>query len=354
MPNSEIESFVLAALEAAGATLEPLGYSLTDALLPEDLATKLGGAPLLRLTFDSEVAQEDPDAVLVTYGHPLVDSLVEHTLTQRRGFQLYSDLTPDACGLSPDRALNLLNRAVTFQHARPPQFRSSQYILASELSVGFRVRYQSATRVEEFINVWVDAEGTILGDVGPIYTQQPWTFRLPAQWAKVPFTPPDPVDQILTKARAHAEGEAAKRAQEMFASDRAQYDSERARTIAYYEQTMNDLKTKAKTADDTRRDTLDGRYQAALADRDRRLADLENAYTVHHEVFWDYMAWHVFPKLIVSFTVQSRDRQLSVDALYNPLTRTLEPPRCGQCGNPAQDLSWRRTVWVGACCRRER
>ncbi len=350
MPNSEIETFVVAALEAAGATVESLGYSLTDAVLPEPLASKLGVSALLRLTFDSEVAQENTDAVLVTYGHPLVDALVEHTLSERRGFQLYANLTPEVCMLGPDRALSLLNRSVSFRHARPPQFRSSQTLLASDLSIGFRVRYQSATRVEEFINVWMDAHGTVLCDAGPLYAQQPWTFRLPSQWAKVPFTTPDPVDQLLAKARVYAEGQASSRAQAIFASDRTQYASERARMVAYYEQTLKDLKNKLAAADDAHRDTLNGRYQAALADRDRRLADLDAAYTVHHEVSWDYLVWHISPRLLLSFTVQSRDRQLPIDVLYNPLTRTLQPPRCGQCGNPAQDLSWRRDAWIGACC----
>jgi hypothetical protein len=76
MSNDEkmnLRSFVTAYLKRTGAIVEETGYELVETLLPEGIGPDMQDQ--LLLSFDSEVARENPTALLVTYGSSFLDEM---------------------------------------------------------------------------------------------------------------------------------------------------------------------------------------------------------------------------------------------------------------------------------------
>jgi hypothetical protein len=73
--STELQDFVLDTLRTQGAVVEPPAYGVSDVLLPDDLAARLGVEAFQRLTFDEAAA--GPGITHLTYGHALVERLAE-------------------------------------------------------------------------------------------------------------------------------------------------------------------------------------------------------------------------------------------------------------------------------------
>src|SRR5574341_109848 len=72
-----LADFVLDFCRAQGGVVEPPTYGVHDVLLPDAVAAQLGIDPLQRLAFDDASAAASNGVTLLTYGHPLVERMME-------------------------------------------------------------------------------------------------------------------------------------------------------------------------------------------------------------------------------------------------------------------------------------
>ena len=348
MPKNDIERFVLDALAAEGAAMETLGYGLTEVVIPEALALVLQVPPLMTLVFDSEAHREAPEAMLVTYGHPLVDALIAYTLERHRGFRFYVHLDPHDYAVSAERVQSLLGQTLEFRKTRKPEVVSMAPIMGYDFSFRFRVAWQSSSRVEEVAEHLVDSQGNALSSSE--YDRTFWQTEPGPHERVLPTMPPRPFAHLYQKVRQATEADAKARSKKLAESDRSQYDREYQRMQTYYQSTLQELKSKmATSSNDCRSQVFQERYRAAEADRDRRLADLRGAYTVDYQIVLDHVLMYGVPRMMVWLGLQQKAEHLSVPVLINLLTRTLDPFPCQVCSMPARSLTF-ESVWVGECC----
>lgn len=118
MPNGTINlrSFVTSYLERSGAVFEDAGYELVEVLLDHELSPVFKGH--LMLAFDSEVARENPSAILVTYGSVFLDELARLAADYGR----YTIIYGPAPGSKPGGRLEReIHDRVEFVRCRPPK-----------------------------------------------------------------------------------------------------------------------------------------------------------------------------------------------------------------------------------------
>lgn len=89
-----------------GKLIERPAYGLVD-LLPDEVARRLGTEPLLRLAFTEETAAAHPEAIHLTYSHPLLESIVEDM--RGRGWPCVVTLTRFACSVLASSSLSRTN-----------------------------------------------------------------------------------------------------------------------------------------------------------------------------------------------------------------------------------------------------
>ncbi|MGM8365277.1 hypothetical protein ACLIBG_07310 [Virgibacillus sp. W0181] len=72
----QLQQFVTETVENLGGMVMPVEYALCDVLIPETYAPYFQSKTELKLAFDFEVAQENPDAEFVTFGSYILEQLL--------------------------------------------------------------------------------------------------------------------------------------------------------------------------------------------------------------------------------------------------------------------------------------
>lgn len=67
----------------------PAGYHTLEVLLEEDIRSRFGGRDHLLLAFSPDAAKENPDSELLTYGSPLLDTIVDVASARGNTAHLY-------------------------------------------------------------------------------------------------------------------------------------------------------------------------------------------------------------------------------------------------------------------------
>ncbi|QKY70156.1 hypothetical protein [Lentibacillus sp. CBA3610] len=72
----QLQQFVTETVENLGGMVMPVEYALCDVLIPETYAGYFQNKTELKLAFDYEVAQENPDSEFVTFGSYVLEQLL--------------------------------------------------------------------------------------------------------------------------------------------------------------------------------------------------------------------------------------------------------------------------------------
>ncbi len=354
MPERTLERFVVDALHHQGAIAELDGDSTLDVLLPDDLARTLASPAELHVAFDPEVAAERPDSTFVTYGSPLLDGLIARTLDDDRVFTSYSSL--EAFSLPP-QILDQVHSAVLLVKSRPPALADHSTYLYKDVGFVFRASYESDERVEEEVEVLVTGDGYPASEHLASYRRHVWeTTRDDSPAATLPLGASLPVATLYDTARLEAAAAIRRRADELLRASQSARDRERLQMLGYYEkivdqlaERMGQLESQADISSERIQRAHD-RLEAARADRERRLADLDLKYAIEPSAALDHVRIYYVPKAVLDLQVQQGTASLPYQMVYNFVTRRLEPVHCPLCGRRTDRLIYGQRGWQGLCC----
>ncbi len=326
-------SFITAYLERTGAVLGEAGYELLEALLPEGLPSFKDQEELL-LAFDYEVAQENPEAIFVTYGSLFLDRLAELATGYGRYTVLYG---PEGSVKQTEWLEQEILKEIEFRHCRLPKVIHKWLEGHTLRGFYFRAVFSSYEKTEELLEIVVDG---YTGLVVPDFTV--W-------WGKV-MAVEEPFWQ-LPRAKSISPGklyQAACREAEKQAKERAlvfQYQSkerlkkELDKVSGYYIQMSREIKNKLKaTEEKDKRDRLAKKLAAVEEERQRREKDALERYAIEVALHLDHIVDYRLPRLHVKLEIQHKKQLLNTTVLYNLLAHRLEAPVCPLCGHPSQCL----------------
>ncbi len=340
MPNDQainLRSFVASYLERSGAVVEEAGYELVEALLDGELSPIFKDH--LLLAFDSEVARENPSAVLVTYGSAFLDEVARRAAEYGRYTILYG---PDP-GSKPSGAFwarleRKIRDQVEFVRCRPPKVAHQWLEEHCYRGFYFRAVFRSYERTEDLVAVVVDSH---TGLVAPDFAGW-WNGVAPAGEPQVDLPPAKALDwpELYQTACRDAERQARERAAVLQAQTATKLSRELAKVTGYYTGLAAETERKlAATTDETRRERLQKQLEAVQADRRRRERDTLERYSQEVDLHLDHLVEYRLPRLHIRLEVQHRNQVLNTTLLYNPFAHRLETPVCPVCGQPTTRLA---------------
>ncbi|MGD0623057.1 MAG: hypothetical protein ABSA82_11485, partial [Thermacetogeniaceae bacterium] len=321
-----LRSFVAAYLVRSGAVFEEAGYELVEALLDGELSPIFEDH--LLLAFDSEVARENPSAILVTYGSTFLDEVARLAADYGRYTILYG---PDTGSKPGGRLEREIHNRVEFVRCRPPKVVHQWLEEHSFRGFYFRAVFRSYERTEDLVAVVVDSH---TGLVAPDFASW-WNGVVATGERQVDLPRAKSLDwpELYQTARQDAERQARERAAAFQAQTARRLAGEVAKVTGYYTGLASEIARKlAATDDEVKRGRLQKQLEAVQADHQRREKDTLERYAEEVDLYLDHLVEYRLPRLHVRLELQHRDQTLNTTLLYNPFAHRLETPVCPLCG----------------------
>jgi len=348
--QSGLRDFVLGYCRQAGAIVEPPAYGVSDVLLPEEVAARLGIAPFQRFAFEEPSDQETgsfvPDQVTsLYYGHPLMERIAEEVRQQTGNARLYINaVRVDKRGLAA-----LASKAFTFPNARlfPVPKAEERAALYHYVRFNFKADLVADEKRELILPVYMHVQGgyaleeeeseqIIHLESTPGFAELP---ESPPSWrpAEAPLSRPA-LAELLERARQAALERLAAPLEMLHQRVHRFLELDRARLEQYYHDLRGDLERRLQGAGDERRDTLKEKMAAVEAERQAKLADAEEKYRVRVTLGLVNLLLVVQPKVILPMQIKNRTTTSTRLVVWDPLLHRLEPLACDFCGRPSFSL----------------
>ncbi|MEX2290467.1 MAG: hypothetical protein WD794_09105 [Mycobacteriales bacterium] len=322
--------FWLRAAEAEGA-LHEQGDDAAVVLLPAPLREAFELPEEVTVTADPEVARED-GALLLAQGHPVLDRATERVLA--RGDVGRLPLAwPAGVPPSAEVLVERLRSQVQVDHGRidvSGELPVAGY--APVLRVGALVTYSLTLddRFQERQEVWVDAE-----------TGLPLPPTVSAALAAAPTTSglthlvlPADRAQAAAAAQVELEQRADERLGALSRQSRGTRDSEVARVADYYRAALDALARRRVAAPADKQALLDARADATRAERERRLAEVEEKFRGTQSIRWYRVHEVLVPTARLPVTIRRGSREYPFVFRWLLPLQMVAPFRCPHCAEP--------------------
>ena len=324
MPSDQtinLRSFVAAYLERSGAVVEEAGYEPVEALLDGELSPIF--KEHLLLAFDSEVARENPSAILVTYGSAFLDEVAGKAASYGRYTILYG---PDPGSKPGGRLEREIQDQVEFVRCRPPKVVHQWLEEHSYRGFYFRAVFRSYERTEGLIAVVVDGH---TGLVAPDF----------AGWWKGVVATEEPQVILPSAKTLHWTGlyqTACRDAKDRPGSAQPPHRPKRqegspARWLRSPVTTSNSLQRSPGSwlPPAMRLKSSLAEAVGGCANRPRRREKrYPGALSQEVELYLDHLVEYRLPRLHIRLELQHRNQILNTTLLYNPFAHRLEIPVC--------------------------
>jgi hypothetical protein len=346
---TDLADFVLDFCRAQGGVVEPPTYGVYDVLLPDATAAQLGIDPWQRFAFDDASAAASNGVTLLTYGHPLVERMMEAARAVPACARFYvNDVRLDKTGLAA-----LARDSLSFPNANLGEVPHTleERAMFRYVRFNFKAALLTDEKREQLVSVLMDAQtGAAVDDFSaaeahrlaetPAFTALP---AAPAQWtaARDPLAP-EPFRALLDRAARVAVDrlEAVITPLEKRAARHLELD--RARLETYYAGLERDLERRLRRADaeaaEARRTSLESKLAATRADHAAKLADVEAKYHLRVELDLVNLAVIAQPKIMLPVRIENRQAGVTRHVVWDSLRHTIEPLVCDVCLRPGVKL----------------
>jgi len=337
-----LQDFVLAYCEEVGGLIERPAYGLVDLLLPDEVARRLGTEPLLRLAFTEETAAAHPEAIHLTYGHPLLESIVE----DMRGRGLALRRYVNQVRLQRPGLFQLIKDELAFPNAwlRPLKKAAEAPQIHYYIRFNFKVALITDEKQEELASVLMDLhtgqpawelEDQEILPLEPEYRLRPMPDAPPLWRPELPLHSAERLAWLQEEAGRAVARKLASTIEALQRRTARRLELDRARLEAFYDDTAADLERRlARTEDEARQASLKEKLAFVQAERERKLADVEAKYRLRINLELISTVLISQPKISLRARLQNRYASAQPTFIWDPLLHRVEPPLCQVCGWP--------------------
>ncbi len=339
--------FWLRYVESAGGTWEHDSDRLL-VLLPETLTTTYDLPEEQHITADPEVARED-HVTLLTPGHPLLNQASEEILTEGDIGQLQLQ-RPSSAAPNADQLLAAAREEFPVDHGRIDATGAPTTGLRPVANVGALVTYQLSTSDlrQEQTECWVDV-GSRLTIPEPVIDRLRRGDR--ESLAEDAATLPRSIQ--LTEALAYAherlEAQARGRRSALSVSAREDFRREHERTTDYYDQALASMRQRIAAAPADRAGALQARTENMVAERARRIAEVEEKHQPQHSIHPFRLHLIHVPVLRLPVDIRRGDRRYPLTLEWLEPARTFAGLRCPHCDATAPLVASKTRLGCQAC-----
>jgi hypothetical protein len=338
-----LQRFILEHLEAHGALVERPAYNVVELLLPDELAAQLETAPYLLLAFGEEEESAFPGSRLLTYGHPLVDHIIEMAKEEGKTARWYvNDVRLEKRDLFEviKKETTLPNAWILPADDAAPQARMHYYV-----RFNFKVTLLSDEKEEKLASILMDLNRglpatELEAEASHLFLErEPRTRPLadaPLLWQS--DLPPLSLESLALLQDRAAQAittrlGATLRAWQGRAARRLELDL--ARLQAFYDDTEANLRRRLERTDDPeQQQRINEKLAFARSDREHKITDARAKYQLRLVLELINAELISQPKLALIARVENRYVSARPTFVWDPLLHRLEPPLCAHCGQP--------------------
>ncbi len=344
MPEDiSLEDLVLGYCLQAGGLVEPPAYGIYEVLLPDEVAERINIAPHQLFTFDPEDSREG--VTYLHYGHPLVDAIANELRWQSaNGIFFINSVRPEKPGLyaAAEKAFSLPNARLFPVPDAAEQVRLHHYV-----RFNFKVSLIADEKRELILPVWMDLQsgypvnGAEIERLAPLDTENQIPVMMPAApalWTREPPLAPKTLSALLERARKAVPGALGDTLAHLEKRLARYLELDRARLEEYYSDLLKDAERRLQKTEMDRRPALEAKIAAISAEREAKLADVEQKYHLHIQLELINLAVIVLPKVDLVVEVRKRTAAVKRTFTWNPLLHVFEPLACDVCGQAGAAL----------------
>ncbi len=321
-------SFWLDYVDAHDGLWERSGDTIL-AVLPERLAARHDLPESALVTDDPDISRED-GVLFLGAGHPEIGRAAESVIaTGDVGTLTLPHRTQPP--LSTEDLLTMVRDLIAVDHGRidatgsPIRTHRPTLRLSALVSHTVSAEDHFTETAECLVDVpsriaWPEDAATHLRQAAATADTAP-SRRLPA----------DALIPALAAAHKVLDATAAARGRILSAGADAERDAELTRAREYYAAALAAIDKRRTGADPRRTTLLDARTEATTAERDRRMAEIDEKYRHQHALRPYRLHLVDVPVWRLDTDVRRGDRRWPVTFEYLPLTGTLAPTRCPTC-----------------------
>jgi len=347
---SELADFVLNVFRRSGGIVGPPAYGVYEVLLPGEVTRRWNQPSYQRLAFADEAPAETAateDVSIVSYGHPLLETLIEETRSERTCMLAFiNDLRLDKRGL-----LTLARQTLAFPNARLSAVpsKSESAALCHYVRFNFKAALVTDEKRERLVSVVMDAQaGFAIPELARAeqiarLEEEPTSGHLPT--APVRWLPGNQplsrvvLDELLERATHAAVDELAKPLETLRRRAARHLELDGARLTAYYDDMARDLQRRLqRSTDPARRAALENKLTATQAEREAKLADIEAKYHLRVELELINLQVIGQPKILLPVKIANRPAKVERTVIWDPLFHRIEPLACEVCGQSGTRL----------------
>jgi hypothetical protein len=351
---TELRDFVLTFYRLAGGIVEPPNFGVHEVLLPETVAARLGVETYQQLVFDEEEPEgEDDEVTHLIYGHPLIEDMAQAII----GTPANTLLHVNAVRLEKRGLADLARQSLHFSNARldPMPRQTEARTLHHYVRFSFKAALITDEKHEQLVSVMMDAQNGYavpeLADLEHrVILERENAFKnlplAPPRWLSAAHKPENdffsrPVFEGLLERAARAARETLADSIAGLERRAARYlELDHARLTQYYDDIERDLtRRRDRASDDKRRASFQDKLEAAQAERQAKLADVEAKYRLRVELELLNLLVITLPKLTLAVDIKHRTTRVTRTVVWNPLLHQIEPLFCDVCGQPATRLT---------------
>jgi hypothetical protein len=346
---TELRDFVLTFCRLAGGIVEPPAYGVYEVLWPESVAARLGMATFQRLAFEEEEERDD-GVTRLSYGHALVEEMAEAAVAAPASASLHIN----AVRLEKRGLADLARRTLKLANARLAQAprQAEARALHHYIRFTFKAALITDEKHEQLVSVLMDAQNGYpvpeLADLEhqTILESENAFENLPlAQPRWLPKSETNPLSRPalegLLERATHAARDALADSTARLTRRAARFlELDRARLNQYYDDIERDLtRRRDRATDESRRTSIQDKLEAAQAERQAKLADVEAKYRLRVELQLLNLLVITLPKLTLQVEIKHRTTRVTRTVVWNPLLHQVEPLFCDVCGRPVTRLT---------------
>jgi hypothetical protein len=331
----QIREFLLAAMSHAGALIEDVGFNRHEILLSEELAKSWQMPTFLTMTFDETHEHKGVPCELITYGHPLLEKLVQDYRTYKAHSRLYAT----GLRLQKQDLADLARHSISLPKGRINHHPSGmQYpAIFHYIRFFFRVAIISDEKYEHLIHATINAQSQ------QILNDEAWDYQVTLDptpdWHKLPDAPltwsdnppicADTVAALLDKAidattvklnsiLANQE----RRLQRFRELDLARLDG-------YYADLQKDLQNRInyllRKHEFEKHQALLDKMQILADEKESKIRDIQDKYELKIHLELCNILIIEQPKIVLDMVIERGNRKMPVQIIWDPLFQCLEP-----------------------------
>lgn len=310
----QLQQFVTKTVENIGGMVMPVEYALCHVLIPEDYAAYFQNKTELELSFDFEVAQENPNSEFVTFGSYVLEQLLSLVHKKAKTALRYAEIDRLELGNPQKKIAAFLQDEqgkLTIETERP--------VFGVWAVFQYYTAFIADEKTEDTDQIWINL---VTNAIDPEMEQEQNRIMYQQQ-APYPYPIPVPLDMVDAFQEATNYIKEKSEQQKNEQNDEREMAKDIERINHYYDALAaeNDKRANRKGLSEDKQKEIFAKTETVKLERDKQLQEIYNKANGEVEISLDNAILYFVPLLEYTIDRRFRGDSEQLKLFYNPVTK---------------------------------